>query len=498
MTISKWITKDRLFLIVMLLAVFMMAARTPLDSDLWWHLRAGEVTWETRKPLLEDAFSYTRLGERWINHSWLAQVIFYLVYRLGNLRAISAFVAVLAVVSLWMVDKQFGGGFPVRALVLLFVALTSSVVWSPRPQTISLVFFSMVGYILYLYKWQDVNKLGWLIPLFVVWSNIHAGYVLGLILIAVMIAGELFNRITAWERGTFLSWHEIRILAVMFVIAGAVVVINPNGLAMWQIPFQTVGVETLQNLISEWSSPDFHAFYQQPFIWLSLLTVAAVGLSDRKIDGSELAAFSAFFYAALIARRNFGPFALVAGPIMGRHLSALLDEWQDRAKEHWEWFGNLLDYRVESEQGIHPGLQGALNAFIVILLAAAGLGKWIYVTRPGFIERAEREVFPVEAVAWIKEHQPQGRMFNEYNWGGYLIWHLRDYPVFVDGRTDLYGDEILKDYLRIKQGTPNVEKMIETWDIGFFVLNGGESKPAHIKEDWQLINTYNSVLFVKE
>ena len=66
------------------LLVFIMAARTPLDTDFWWHIRAGEVTWQTAKPLLTDQFTFTRQGQPWTNHSWLAEVILYLVFQAGG------------------------------------------------------------------------------------------------------------------------------------------------------------------------------------------------------------------------------------------------------------------------------------------------------------------------------------------------------------------------------------------------------------------------------
>ena len=99
----------RLIFVITLLLVAMMAARTPMDSDLWWHLRAGQVTIETGHPLVTDLFSYTRDGQSWINHSWLSQVILYGLYRLANYTGLSLWVTVLAVVSLTLVFFQMKG-----------------------------------------------------------------------------------------------------------------------------------------------------------------------------------------------------------------------------------------------------------------------------------------------------------------------------------------------------------------------------------------------------
>jgi hypothetical protein len=80
------------------------------------------------------------------------------------------------------------------------------------------------------------------------------------------------------------------------------------------------------------------------------------------------------------------------------------------------------------------------------------------------------EDLPVEAVAFLQENQPEGRLFNSYNWGGYLIWALPEYPVFVDGRTDLYGDEIILDWLAIVQAQSGWEDQLEQWGADLVLI----------------------------
>lgn len=498
MRIGKWLTKERLFMLVILIAIFAMAARTPLDSDFWWHIRAGQASVEGGKPLTQDVFSSTRYGEDWVNHSWLSQVVLYLIYKMGGLRAVSGLVGVLAVGSVWFVYRQFRGTFLVKGITVLLVAMVSSVVWTPRPQTFSLLFLAVVSYVLYIYKYYNRNRLGWMLPVFLLWSNIHAGYTLGLILIAAFIGGELINKLRGWQRDEFINWKQIGTVTGILFAAGLIVLVNPNGIAMWKIPFQTVGVEALQNLIGEWASPDFHQVFQQPFIWMSIIAFGAVGLSKRTLDGVELAAFSIFFYGALVARRNFGPFALVAGPILARHLSSFLMTWQEQVREKWLWLDQILTYQAISEEKIHPRLQAVLNLLTVAVLFLGAVGKWLYVTRPAFIQEAERKMFPVEAVHWIKENKPPGEMFNDYNWGGYLVWHLREYPVFIDGRTDLYGDPILEEYVTIQRGGHDFHHLIEERDIGFLLLREQSFLERLFRDEYQVYRFQNSSIILME
>lgn len=84
-----------------------------------------------------------------------------------------------------------------------------------------------------------------------------------------------------------------------------------------------------------------------------------------------------------------------------------------------------------------------------MLVGVAGLGKIAFALDPEAVEEARRERLPVAAVEYLESEQPPGPLFNSYNWGGYLIWQARDYPVYVDGRTDLFDDQLLRVYLSI-------------------------------------------------
>ena len=113
-------TNQRFILAILLILIFIMAARTPLDSDMWWHLRAGEETVNIGQPLTVDTFSHTRNGESWVNHSWLSQVALYLLYHAGGFFGIGLFVALLAVISMALVYLQMDGPPILRAFILIF------------------------------------------------------------------------------------------------------------------------------------------------------------------------------------------------------------------------------------------------------------------------------------------------------------------------------------------------------------------------------------------
>ncbi len=472
----------RLAAAILFVAVFAMAARVPTDTDVWWHLKAGQVTVETGRILQTDLFSHTRYGQPWINHSWLTQVLLYLLFRHGGYLGLGLFQALVATLAMLLVYRQMEGEVFLRGFILLLTVVTAAVIWSVRPQLLSFLLTALLSYLLYLYKWRGVNRL-WLIPpLFVLWVNLHAGYALGFILLVGFVAGEALNNLLAWflqERpeDPILPWRGVGLVTLIGLLSALCLVINPNTTRMWTYYLDTVSIGALQDLIPEWASPDFHPLYTQPFIWMLLGTLALIGLSGRRVDGSDLVLVCGFAYAALLARRNIGPFALVAAPVLSRHARPTVERWL-RAARSRDWLPRPRPPRPPT-----PGL--ALLNWLLLALAVAAAGVKAYLPlRAEFNVAYERRSLPLEAIEWMRAERPPGLLFNSYNWGGYLIWHLwPDYRVFVDGRTDLYGDAVLDEYLRVWRAESGFQEVFDEYDVNTILIETGGTTDNFLARD---------------
>lgn len=477
---------DRLLLVVVFILIFAMAARTPLDTDMWWHLSAGEEILRTGRILMEDVFSFTRAGAAWTNPYWLAQAGMALLYRWHGSLALSAAVAGLAALSMWLVSLQCQGPALLKAAGLLLGSITASVVWSPRPQIISLALMALVGYLLYLYKWRGLDAL-WALPLtFILWSNVHGGYPLGLILIGAMAAGETLNHLLKIPSPAVLPARKILRLVLWGAACGLAVLVNPNGLRMWWLPFQTVEMQVLQQFIPEWASPDFHNLLQQSLLWLMLSAFAAIALSGRVIDGSDLITLLAFAGMALLARRNYGPFALAAVPILVRYGAAALSAWRERSLWVENLFARTRSPRHEGRQA--AALKKAVNLSIAGLLWILALGKLYVVSHPALVQGYLASGYPVQAVDWLTQNRPGGRVLNEYNWGGYLHWSLRGFPVFVDGRTDLFNDEIVGQWITVVQAGEGWQEILDHYQVDLVMLQPGRPLLAELpKAGWRML-----------
>ena len=501
-----WLDTRRLAMAVLFAALFAMAARTPADTDTWWHLQAGRVTLESGHILQSDVFSHTRQGQPWINHSWLSQVILYLLFKNFYCFGLGLFQALVVAVAFAFVYAQMEGDVFTRAFIVVLAATASAVVWISRPQLFSFLLTAVLGYLLYLYKWRGINRL-WLIPpLFVLWVNLHAGYALGFIVLVGFVAGEMFNNLLAWawhpaDRGDgndapIVPWRGVGVVCLVSLVSVFCLLLNPNTTKMWTYYLDTVGIGVLQDFIQEWSSPDFHPLYTQPFIWLLLATLAAVGLSGRRIDGGDLVLVAGFTYASLLAGRNIGPFALVTAPVLSRHVRPIIDRWLRTARAR----GWLRPPR----RAVRPPPAGLVlvNWLLLALVLVATGAKVVLPLRASFNVENERRTFPQDAVAWIQEHRPPGPMFNSYNWGGYLIWHLwPDYEVFVDGRTDLYGDELLSQYLRVRFAQPGFQQVFDEYGVNLVLTEAGGFTGNFLALDggWTLVYSDDiAVIYVRE
>ncbi len=481
-----WLDTHRLVEVILFVAIFAMAARAPADTDTWWHLQAGHVTVTGGHILQTDVFSHTRQGQPWVNHSWLSQVILYLLFRSAGYAGLGVFQAVVVTATFAFVYAQMEGDVFSRAFILVLAAAASSVIWIARPQLLSFLLTAVLCYLLYLYKWRGLNRLWLLPPLFVLWVNLHAGYALGFMALAGFVAGETLNnllvRLSPGE-DPVLPWRDVGLVVLVALISALALVLNPNTTRMWTYYLDTVRIGVLRDFIQEWRSPDFHPLYAQPFIWLLLAILAAVGLSRRRVDGTDLAWVAGFAYAGLLAGRNIGPFALVAAPALSRHVRSLLAQWEEAARAQ----GWLSAPRPRAPLR-SPG-RAVLNWVLLVgVLTAAGF-KAALPLRADFNVTHERETLPLNAIEWVREHRPAGPMFNSYNWGGYLIWHLwPDYRVFVDGRTDLYGDELLRQYLDVRLARPGFRQVLERYGIRLIVVEADSclARFLELDPDWAL------------
>jgi hypothetical protein len=485
-----WLTLDRLVTAIVFIAIFTMAVRTLADTDVWWHLEAGRWIIENRQVPRSDAFSHTRFGEPWIDHGWLAQAVLYALYAAFSYAGPALFVAALVTLAFTFVWRQcLEGDRWLRAFVLVVAAVASAGIWAARPQIVTFALAAAVAYLLYRHKQGDGRAAWFLPPLVLLWVNVHGGFAVAFILMVAYLCGEVGNHLLRLDSA--MPWPALRRLILIMGLCLLVVPLNPNGVTMWAYPFQTVAIGVLKEYIVEWRPPNFHELHFHPFIWLLLAVVTALGLSRRQADFTELTLVALFAYMSLLAARNVALFALVAAPVIVRHGSAALAEWRHRR-------GAGPGF-VSAGSSTTPG-RALLNWSLLTLLGVVALLQIGQATGTAANEASQARDLPTRAVVFLQENDPPGPIFNSYNWGGYLIWKLPQYPVFVDGRTDLYGDTLLRAYTTAVFGHPAWSDILDQYGVNLVLIESRAALAWRLEEapEWQqLYRDDQAVIFAR-
>lgn len=444
----RQLTIERTAHITIFVLLFALATRIPLDTDSWWHLRSAEHTL-TRGMIYADPFSHTMDGQPWTNHSWLSQIVLLGAWRLGGDAGLAIYTALLATLGMYMVYRMSSGSIYIRSLALILGAAAAAVFWSPRPQMMSFFLSTVLLYILYLYKYRQIDRLWFIAPLMALWGNLHAGFSIGFILLGGTIAGEVLGSLFAKGSTDLISWGGIRKLIVVSVVSVAALLINPYGLQMLLVPFQTISIGALSAYIQEWQSPNFQGRETWPFIALLLLNFGAAGASSRRLNWTDFILCAGTAFMALLAGRNIAVFAVVATPVLTRHVDSILTE---------------RGWIIQPLKRVNPRM-GLLNAVLVVIVCVGALTKVVWTLEPTQVAEAKADVLPIAATDYLRSHPPTGTLFNSYNWGGYLMYAAQDIPVFVDGRTDLYGDTLLNRYLQAASASDEWRAVIDEYDV---------------------------------
>ncbi|MFL6210331.1 MAG: hypothetical protein ACJ74W_15855 [Pyrinomonadaceae bacterium] len=462
---------------VLLAVIGTMTVEQITDPDFWWHLRTGQYILALRVIPHADIFSYTAAGWEWVTHEWLVEVIMAFAYRLAGWGGLVVLFSLVMTGAFFFAYRRcmeralhpFAAG-----LAVVLGALATAPTWGVRPQMVSFLLTSVFLAVLDAYTRSGRRRgLVWLVPLMLLWANMHGGFALGLVLIPLSIVGVALDELaqgTTWRT----LWQRVRPLCFVFVACALVVPLNPNGVRLFTYPLETLNSHAMHAYIDEWRSPDFHLFIAQPFALLLIATYALVALSPKKVRWSELLLLCVSTYAALRAWRNIPFCALVAMPILAEHA------WAFATSCAW---GRKLIAPEKHAKSVRSAWGYALN---VALLVCIPLGLYAVNVQRVVARQAtvEAEKYPAAAVAYLRAHPTTGPIFNGYGWGGYLIWQL--YPaqrVFIDGRADVYGDRFIEDYLKTEGGEPEWRAPLERYGVRTVMINPRSPLASLLKQE---------------
>ncbi|MGA2904363.1 MAG: hypothetical protein ABSD98_11065 [Candidatus Korobacteraceae bacterium] len=435
-------------------AIFLFDSGSIGDPDIWWHLRNAEVFVQTHSVVQHDFYSFTATGSRWINEAWLSELPYYLGWQWLGMRGL--YLVMLAEVELILLGV-FGLAYLSSKNVKAAFVASSLAVWlatvSFGPRTLLAGWMCLVAELFLLVQFKEGKDRSWLLPpLFVLWANLHGSWLIGMVLLAIFCAAGLLQG--EWGRLEAARWTPIQMrkLALVGSLSVAGLFLNPYTYHLVFYPFNFAFKQRLNvNHVDEWMSLDFHGVRGKILFGMLAATIVLALVRKRRWAVHELAFLLLGFYAAMTYSRFLFLAAIVLTPILARELDF------------------LPPYRREIDK---PWL----NALLILAVLAACMWK---LPSRDYLMRQTVQSYPVKALSYLQQFQPQGRVFNDCLWGGYLIWNARNIPVFIDSRIDIYEyNGVFADYLDA-MGIKNTLEILDKYHIRY-VLYKQDSSVAYL------------------
>lgn len=444
--------------VLLLTYVIARTVRTTMDPDLFWHIRTGDVIVHDGIPG-EDVFSFTVPGAEWITHEWLSQVLTWSVYSVAGLVGVALLFAFLGLICLTFVYRSMAGGPLLKAALTLFVFKVADISFGARFQLVTLTLAAVFVWLVQrVRRGEAEGKTLWTaVPLGLLWANLHAGFLLGVVIMATYAAGDYAQRRWFTPHEETLSTENTVQLAKVAATCFAVAIFNPSTWKLWMYPIATLRSDAMRIIISEWQSPDFHESTWYPFVGLLLGGTIIFALTNRKVTVTDLLLFCGTAAAGLSSLRHVALAAVVGVPVLSPHIVSAFRLTR---------LGPQISGESERKLTVNPIFMSVISVVLVLGGVAFALATLIN------NQRDVEEFYPIAAVDFIDSSGLADTPgYNSYRYGGYLIY--TDHQVFIDGRADVYWD-FLWEYRKISTGSAEWQSVADEYDLQWALVHPGE------------------------
>ena len=381
--------------------------------------RISGGTCATRALLLQhslsrvDTYSFTAAGSPWINFELLSEIPYYLSFRsLGLQGLLLVYFTVLVLIFAGVYYRCWRAGADCKDAAIATLAAICLAGVSIAPRTLLFGWLCMVCLLLVLDHFRRAGSGLWLLPpLFALWINFHGSWVFGIVVLGITIAGGVFEG--EWGLVESRRWSSVEFRKLLLVTGASIaaVFVNPYGYKLVFYPFDLLlRPQGVVQFIEEWQPVDFSTWNGKLALILVLGLLASALLSKRpwRLDEVVLTAFS--LWTALSHARFLFFAGLIMAPILAPRIK-LFPPYDRELDKPW------------------------LNA--AIMAAVAGAMVFFFPSQEQLQNKVD-VVFPRAALAFMQQQQVQGRLFNQYGWGGYIEWNAPEIKPFIDGRADIF------------------------------------------------------------
>jgi hypothetical protein len=398
------------------------------DPDVWWHLRTGEWMLQHHALPRVDMFSATNAGKPYAPYSWLFELLITKWFQYGGLPGLvgysASMVLAIAVASRHLV-KRLQPDFSLVALISFVACFSLSRLFTPRPWLFTILFFVLeLDILMHARKTGKTRELLWLPLIFAVWANIHIQFIDGLLVLGLALAEAVASH---WKIGVPT---RLRAWPLWAALGGSILatLVNPFGWHIYRVAYDLASQPGVLNTITELSALHFRDFHDYLLLFFVLAAAAALG-RDLRFHVFEI---GLFLFAAVVSfrsQRDIWVMAFVATIILASSATG----------------------RGEPTVRM-PRFASTIATVLAALVIFASFHVWH--VNDALLEKEMVENLPVAAVHEIQAKGYTGPLYNDFTWGGYLIWALR-MPVSIDGRAAFYGDDAIFRSNNTWSGTPD-------------------------------------------
>ena len=448
---------DMIFVVLVAMLVFApMGAGLLNDADTGWHMRNGQHTVRTLSVPHADYFSYTMSGKPWYAWEWLYDAgVGLLAARLG-LNGIVLFTAVVIALTFALLFRSLiveGGNLLVSAVLTVLAALSAQVHMLARPHVVGWLLTLVWMRLLYRVQAGRRAALWWLPGLMLVWVNVHGSFLLGLVLLVLFAAGNLWTYVVSEDAGQKQdSRTAIARLGIAAFFCALATLVTPYGYKLHLHVYHYLSNPYFMDHILEFAAPKFHGGAEKYFEALLVLAFLAAVLAARKLRAVDVILVLFAAYTALYAIRNVPVssmlIALAIAPALSEAIRSTAQRsdspgWAQRACAHVDAFSARMS-NLEEMFRAH-----LIPALLILVSFALALNGGRLFSTPVMAAHFDQRQFPVAAAEYVAAHNIHDHMFSTDRWSGYLIYRLYpDTRLFIDDRHDFYGEAFLKDYLK--------------------------------------------------
>lgn len=466
------------------------------DCDTGWHIRTGEWIVRNHQIPARDMFSFTKTGAPWFAWEWLSDIVFAWLNSHGGLATVVvAAILVIAATFTLLFRLALRRSNPIIAVVVtMLAAATSALHWLARPHLFSLLFTVLFCCALESVRagrerFHGVPYLVLLPLATVLWTNLHGGFFVGILLLGAYGVGELLTLLLSadcTQRPGVTRRARNYFLSALGCLAASL--INPYFYRLHVHIFQYLTDTFQARHIVEMLTLNFH--HPVAIFFEILLLLGVAGAIWHAVHGSytESVLILMWAHAGLLASRNVPLYGIVAAPIAASALDAWLKALPELSVASWlktaaRKFTALAAETAETDSiSRWHVVSGAVFLFV---------GALIYAPHPPKLFRPEYdpESYPAGALSVLR-NVSSARIFTNDEWGDYLIYRL--YPknrVFVDGRSDFYGDDFEQKYLDVMNVKYDWQQTLDQFGINTILLSPGTPLAGAVKESsrWRVV-----------